>query len=260
MHGRILSKFRAADGKLLWRRKLSLEDLSPTYSVAVNDLGVFVVGYYSSDLNSGSFVRRYSHDGDIVWTVRDCCIDRGAFAIDSDADGLYVGGFNGLDEAVLRHLSFAGEVLWTRVLPVNTDRAESVVVGDGQVFVGVADPFIYVYRTNGDSLGRFPVDTTILRLGQIVYHDGFLYTAQAPGVTKYSLDGDVIWTLDPGQIPSEFGVLDFHESEIAVSGGWPGRRREHSGDPAPFAKRPGTPTPRFQRIRPRRDALSGVTR
>ena len=79
-------------------------DPSPTYSVAVNDLGVFVVGNYR-DSNSGSFVRRYSHDGDIVWTVRDCCIDRGARAIDSDADGCTSVGINGLEEAVLRHLS-----------------------------------------------------------------------------------------------------------------------------------------------------------
>ena len=153
---------------------------------------MFVVGNYSSDLKRGSFVRRYSHDGDIVWTVR---VGRlGAYAIDSDADGLYVAGGNG-NRAVLRHLSFAGELLWKRVLPVNTYNAGSVVVGDGQVFIAPFEPFIYVYRTNGDSLGRFPVDSADLRLGQMVYHAGFLYTATHGVITKYSADGDVIWKL-----------------------------------------------------------------
>ncbi len=99
----------------------------------------------------------------------------------------------------MRHLSFAGELLWSRVLPVDTNNAESVVVGDGQVFIAPFDPFIYVYRTNGDSLGRFPVDNDDVRLGlgQMVYHAGFLYTAQFAGVTKYSADGDVIWNSTP---------------------------------------------------------------
>ena len=57
-------------GKLLWRRKLVLETDTFVFSVAVNELGVFVVGVYSGDVKRGSFVRRYSHDGDIVWTVR----------------------------------------------------------------------------------------------------------------------------------------------------------------------------------------------
>ena len=91
-----LSKFRAEDGKLLWRRKLVLGTHSPAHSVTVNALGVFVAGISRITLGKdGSYVRRYSHDGDIVWTVRECCIDQVGNAIDSDADGLYVAGSNG---------------------------------------------------------------------------------------------------------------------------------------------------------------------
>ena len=130
-----------------------------------------------------------------------------------------MGGGNNNLRAVLRHLSFAGELLWSRVLPFSTQTTGSVVVGGGRVFLAPLGHFIYVYRTNGDSLGRFPVDSTDLRSGQMVYHAGFLYTVQPAGVSKHSLDGDVIWNFNPGQIPSEFGVLDFfNQSEIAVSG------------------------------------------
>ena len=216
----LLAKYRAEDGKLLWRRELN--DLGSTtiaYSISVNARGVFVAGGFPvTGGTSSSFVRRYSHDGDIVWTTLGCCFDGGATAIDSDADGLYVGGYNFTkQDALLQHLNFAGETLWSREFP-DSDNTFSTIVADGYVFVTTYSPLL-VYRTNGDFVRSIPLPYSYaVEQGQVTYDAGFLYIVHEEGVTKYNIDGNVIWDHVFAGHPYDFGVLNgLYRSAIASS-------------------------------------------
>ena len=188
--------------------------------MTVDTRGVFVTGdFYDRPTRTWySYVRRYTHDGDIVWTEIARDLDFGP--IDSDADGLYVGVTEGSGQPMLQHMSFAGELLWSRVLPVAPQVANAVVVGDGYVFVAASNTRVMpVYRTNGDFVGDITSTTNIPpRKDQITFHSGFLYTTQFDQVTKYSPDGNVIWTFEFNAQDYAFGRLYGALSSIAADG------------------------------------------
>ncbi len=215
-----LSKFRAEDGKLLWRRVIGLARHNPVDSMTVDARGVFVTGdFYDRPTRTWySYVRRYTHDGEIVWTEIARDLDFGP--IDSDADGLYIGVTESAGQPMLQHMSFAGELLWSRVLTVAPQVANAVVVGDGYVFVAASNTRVMpIYRTNGDFVREIMSTTNIPpRADQITFHSGFLYTTQFDQVTKYSPDGGVIWTFEFNGQDYKFGRLYGALSSIAADG------------------------------------------
>jgi hypothetical protein len=215
-----LSKFRVEDGKLLWRRVIGLTRFNRVDSMTVDTRGVFVTGdFYDRPTRSWySYVRRYTHDGDIVWTVIEQDLDFGP--IDSDADGLYLGVTESSGQPMLQHMSFAGDLLWSRVLPFDQDIPIEVVVGDGLVFVaGLLSDVMLVYRTNGVFVREIPHATVLNpKKGQITFQSGFLYTTYFDQVTKYSPDGDVVWTYPFNAQDYEFGRLHGALSAIAADG------------------------------------------
>ncbi len=207
-----VSKYRAEDGKLLWRRKFSIGQY-PTepQSLTVNALGVYVTGVFNThpdpspdNLNYVTYVRGYTHDGDIALTVQDLYPNVFASAIESDADGLYIlgstlGSSQAPRRAVLQHLDFDGRMVWTRELPSSGDQAVELLTGDGYLIAATIYS-IEIYRTDGSFVRSFPSQMGG-ELGQMAYHDGFLYTVGNETVDKFDLDGVKVWS-----IPVGFGV------------------------------------------------------
>jgi hypothetical protein len=95
---------------------------------------------------------------------------------------------------VLQHLDFDGRVLWTRVLP--SGQAVGLAAGDGLLFAASSD-YIDIYRTDGQFVRRFLHQMGGL-LGQMAYHDGFLYTAGQFTLDKFDLEGMPVWSIPVG--------------------------------------------------------------
>ncbi len=207
-----VSKYRAEDGKLLWRRKFSIGQY-PTQplSLTVNALGVYVTGVFNThpdpspdNLNYVSYVRGYTHDGDIALTVQDLYPNVFSHAIESDAGGLYIlGSTLGSPQfprrALLQKLDFDGGLAWTREFPAFGDQGVELLTGDGYLFAATIYT-IEIYRTDGSFVRSFPSQMGG-ELGQMAYHDGFLYTVGNETVDKFDLDGVKVWS-----IPVGFGV------------------------------------------------------
>jgi uncharacterized protein (TIGR03437 family) len=111
-----------------------------------------------------------------------------------DTSGIYLAGWIGYSQAIVRKYSTAGDELWTRTMSVFN--AGGVVVNAGSVyFVGWIDNasgFVRKYSPEGDELWTRPVDT-----GQICscYPPLAAVTTDSTGVY---VAGAVLSKLDPG--------------------------------------------------------------
>ncbi len=200
-------KVQSDDGELVWQRELELGGNYTTGgSVVVNALGVFVAGDSSTvswdPETYSSFVRRYSHNGAVVWTLQDSdvLIDVSAMVIGDD--GLYVQGSNHSlsEEAILRHISFDGDVVWTVVRRPDTDFGGGLQLHDGLLYAGSEAPGVDVYQTDGTFVRRIPMDVSV-RIGRDGYFYGYRARDDIPSVwdvlalEKYTLDGDLVWSV-----------------------------------------------------------------
>ena len=102
---------------------------------------------------------------------------------------------------------------------MDSDNTYSTIVADGYVFVTTGYPALLVYRTNGEFIRSIPLPYNYaVEQGQVTYDAGFLYIVHEEGVTKYSIDGNVIWDHVFAGHPYDFGVLNgLHRSAIASS-------------------------------------------
>lgn len=179
---------RAPDGAEVWTRQFGTSLLDQAYGVTVDASGnVYVAGLTSGVLpgqtmsgSNDAFVRKYSADGDELWT-RQFGSPASAMAttVSTDGDGnVYVGGFteaalpgqtsDGAGDGFVRKYSTSGTAAWTRefgssgndlVDHVSADASGNVyVVGrvaaalDGQVSAGSDDAFVRKYAANGTEM------------------------------------------------------------------------------------------------------------
>ncbi len=201
-----LVKYRAEDGKRLWQRKFSVFSRTEAFTLHVNQLGVFVGGRSDDPLgniNGHSFVRLYSHDGDTLWTTRDDRRLHETWEFEADDDSLYICGDHYSGSAVLRRISFDGEVLWTRTLGTQTNGCAFIELADGRVYLWARPVYPYpnwesrvyvIQASDGALIGNFNVDFYQFWNG-MAYHDGYLYLLDYHKLVKYNTDGDEIWRL-----------------------------------------------------------------
>ena len=194
----LLLKYDNEDGKLIWRRRFTVNEITHPFTLAVSDAGVFVGGQSSLSGWPDGFVRLFSHDGDTVWTKHDSRHMHEVWDMVADATGVYVvGNKSGIDQkAIVRHLSNNGAVLWTRVMSPTSGGAYFIELSDGRLFVPALDNEIKIVRANdGAWLGSFPIATTGY-VQDMSYHDGFLYVIDYLTLFKYGLEGEEIWRHD----------------------------------------------------------------
>lgn len=174
-------------GEVIWTRQFGTDDIDSVRALAVDGSGnVHLAGYTFGTLegfrqgNTDAFVRKYSADGDVVWTrqfgteLQDIA---SAVAVDA-AGNVAVAGYTGGDlggptagwnDAFLRKYGPAGNELWT--VQVGTD------VGDAMH--GVA------YDSSGNIVVAGYTLGTLVE-GAPGYGDAF--------VSKYDYEGAEIWT------------------------------------------------------------------
>ncbi|MBL8667463.1 MAG: SBBP repeat-containing protein [Rhodospirillales bacterium] len=146
----------AADGKLMWQRRLG----TPVFDIALGaaataDGGVYVCGNTAGAIatrNLGDFdawIARYSSDGRLLWArqIGTAATD-GAHAVASDADGnAYISGSTsgalasasrGFTDAWIARFSPAGDLDWKRQLgsPEDDDALGIAADRSGSVYVG----------------------------------------------------------------------------------------------------------------------------
>lgn len=183
----------SGDGTELWTRMISTLDIENAVAVAVDDSGVYVAGTTSGNLarppaNRDGFIRKYRHDGSVVWTQQfgfqasngDNTTDdlhaiaagpSGLFISGATARGVVPGGTfaGGLwDGYVARIDPSNGNPIWFRQVGTSgEDAVYSVAVGVncvligggvganlvGGTFVGGEDAFFRLYDPDGAIIG-----------------------------------------------------------------------------------------------------------
>ncbi len=205
----LLSKYSNEDGKLLWRRKFKLDDLTYAYTLAVNATGVFVAGehIFISPNVRRRFVKLYSHDGDTLWTRPGLQSPEAILDSVADDTGVYVVGGKAGDRMVVQRLTNTGETLWTRVMREGSGYSNynmSIELADNRLYVSAeyGGDVKIIRASDGAWLGSFLIGRYGVR--SMRYHDGFLYLAGYGalgygGLAKFSVAGDEIWryTFDP---------------------------------------------------------------
>lgn len=158
----------AANGELDWAFQFGAPETSEASGVATTDDAVYVAG-----TSFPSYVRKYLHDGDVVW---ERTLPGGAQIKDVDADtsGIYLSGVTDVAlpgqpsphgvESFLVKYSPAGSLIWARQF--NLPALGAVRAGNGYSFVQLTAAGVFV-AGEGDS-------TSFVRL--------------------FDRDGDTIWT------------------------------------------------------------------
>jgi hypothetical protein len=178
------------DGNEVWTRQFGTASGDGAYGIAVNEQGVFVVGWTDGALpgeasagSTDAFVRMYDHAGNAVWTRQfgsTGLYQDFARAVAVDASGVYVAGFAsygalpgesnaGANDAFVRKYDFSGNALWTRQFG-STANDEAYGVAAGSTGVVVA----------GRTVGVLPGEAS----------EG-AYDAFA---RKYDASGNLVWT------------------------------------------------------------------
>jgi uncharacterized protein (TIGR03437 family) len=174
------------DGNVIWSRQFGTAETDVAAGVAADLSGVYAVGYTAGALqgaNAGGsdiFVRKYSPDGNELWTRQFAgsgAADDWATAAAVDDTGLYVAGFvtgllpgqagaGGANlDAFVRKYDFAGNELWTRQFgTIDGERAYGIAVdasgiyvagetgGELDVRVGGSDYFVRKYDASGNAV------------------------------------------------------------------------------------------------------------
>ena len=228
-------------GTPLWTDQFGTADFERIEGIGLDAGAVYVAGSTSGVLpgqvSSGlydGFVRRYSSDGEVVWTlqfgtslddeVRDVAAEGGAVYLVGATNGVLGPGGGGATDIFVRKLDGNGETLWTRQLGGSgPDTGDGVVVHDGSVYVvGCTGWFCGSFNNADAYLARLNADD-----GSVVWERVFgdpseqdealdvaadstgIYVAgwtrgalpeqTSAGfldgyVRKYNVDGDVSWT------------------------------------------------------------------
>jgi hypothetical protein len=235
---------RTSSGAWLWGRKIGTDRNDHVWSLAVGPLGeVYAVGTTEGTLgesrfgNRDAFVRKFSADGDVLWTRQfGLALHDEARGVAVDAAGdvyvvgqLWAGTAAPYQEAFIRKYDASGEELWTDVFGTpTTDLATSVSVDAwGNVYVsgytygalvdesgGNSDAFVRKYDADGveqwtRQFGNSELDQVYsidVDAGGNVYVAG--YTGGSLGapnagltdalIRKYDPDGVEQWTRQLG--------------------------------------------------------------
>jgi hypothetical protein len=221
-----------SDGDEIWTRQFGTSEFDTAIEVTGDSSGgVFVVGNTNGEFpgqtnvgGSDSFIRKYSSDGDEIWT-RQFGTSGGVSATGVSADssgGVYVVGgtgdtfpgqtSEGGGDAYIRKYNSDGDEIWTRQFGTSDFEYASGVSVDSSGGVYVV----------GNTNGEFPGQT---RQGE---QDAF--------IRKYSSDGDEIWTRQFGTSEDDFALGVSADSSGGVyvvgntNGEFPGQTSEGGGD------------------------------
>ncbi len=183
----------SGDGVERWTRMISTGNTEKAFGVAVDDTGVYVVGTTDGDLvvgisgNRDGYLRKYSHDGAVIWTrqfgarlANGNAATDDAYAVAASPAGVFVAGATsqgalpgatfagGLWDAFVAKFDTNGIAQWSRQIGTDgDDYAYSIGVGAGHVlvgggtgsnlvpgaFVGGEDAFLRLYDFDGNVLG-----------------------------------------------------------------------------------------------------------
>lgn len=182
------------DGNELWTRQFGTLDIERAHGVAVDNTGVYVAGITTGNFagpggQRDGFVRKYSHEGAILWTRQfgtrlvngDAAVDD-FFAITVGPAGVFVVGATGLgavpgttyagggSDAFVIKIDTDGDTQWYRQIGTGgNDYAYGIAVGGGLVLVaggtdgdlvngatagaGGEDAFLRFYDFDGNIVG-----------------------------------------------------------------------------------------------------------
>ena len=129
-----------AQGDRLWRKLLQDRDDTWIKAVVADESGVYVHGtyrWYQQFPNDESFVRKYAHDGTLLWKFRDSEGNPDGYRIARIRaqalvlhDGfLYASSWRGRG-SILRKFTLDGELVWL----VDARAIRSLAAGDGLIF------------------------------------------------------------------------------------------------------------------------------
>ncbi len=208
------------DGNVVWRKIISNRDDTRISAIAVDETGVYIHGtdkWFEVRRHEESFVQRYTHDGDRVWTFRDSegnprhyrLVNAKAQALILYDGYLYASSrreyyrrSGQLYGNFLRKFSLDGQLEWLVESP-----SGSLAAGDGKIFSSQSD-WVEIFDTDGNLLANFRTPELIAENG-LAYHDGALYYCslgparqgrRVPyGLRKMWLDGTPAWQIDWGR-------------------------------------------------------------
>jgi hypothetical protein len=128
----------APNGHLLWEDRFGGDGWDEARSLAVDETGVYVVG--TGRINGTGhvfgFLRKYSHDGRVDWTLG----LRDARAVATDASGVYACGIDrqpphGLVR-VVRAFASDGSIRWSFRVDESLGGCDQLAASDGVVYAG----------------------------------------------------------------------------------------------------------------------------
>ncbi len=233
-----------------WTRQFGGSSAAVAISISVDASGVYVAGFTAGTLpgqtsagGDDAFVRKYDAAGNEVWTRQFGTSDGEiAFAISTDASGVYVAGFTAgtfpgqthaggsefqMHDAFVRKYDAAGNEVWTRQFGTSSvDRAEGIsadasgvyVAGwtggtlPGQTSAGGGDAFVRKYDAAGNEVwtrqfGGLPVGGGV---------EAFGISADASGVYVAGLTGGTL----PGETSAGFADAFVRKYDAAGNEVW----------------------------------------
>jgi hypothetical protein len=182
-----LRKYDATTGNIIWSQVLPLGTVTAVKALSADSSGIYLAGTVLTQgptvADVDALVRKYSHDGVLLWSQRfegtpDVAGGIDATGISVHSSGVYVSGHAvtsvgptpvGGNDAYVRKYDVNGTEIWTRQFGTTfSDQAEAVAVDDSGV---------YVAGYTGGAFPGFTDDVTV---------DGF--------IRKYDHAGNESWT------------------------------------------------------------------
>ncbi|MEE9493556.1 MAG: hypothetical protein V3W04_09300 [Gammaproteobacteria bacterium] len=219
------------DGIELWRREVITYSGTEIFSIAVNENAVYVAGRSEDSVPvngfrnpPASFVKKYDHDGNLIWTYIDSEDALDAFGIALDADGLYtIGQTLGLDpQGVVSRISFEGHKQWAKLLGSGTLGGTNIIVEAGIIYASSDNGRIFVYSTDGSYIKDFPIEVRPILKGLSLYQNHLYISGFEPGigdaVIKIDLAGNQIWKQEFFGVHGRAEGIATTESGVYVGG------------------------------------------
>jgi uncharacterized protein (TIGR03437 family) len=233
-----------ASGNEIWTQQILAANAFPS-QVAADGASIYVGGYIGFG-RTDFFLSKFDAAGSELWS-RQARITEGGYHVVTglavDSSGIYVGVWNGFNQALLRKYSPAGDELWSRAIGAFTSGGVAVEPS-GVYLAGWTDStsgFVRKYTADGDELWTRSVDTG--KVCQCVPPQGPL-AADSTGVyvggaivSKLDPSGTVLWQQPFAAAPSasySVGSLAVDATDLYVSGGagraLPGQCKAGNGD------------------------------
>ena len=207
-----------AEGDRLWRKLLQDRDDTWITAVVADESGVYVHGtyrWYQQFPTLESFVRKYAHDGTLLWKFRDSEGNPDGYRIArirSHAlvlhDGhLYATSWRGRG-SILRKFTLDGDLVWL----VPASAVGSLAAGDGHIFGSEGtdegtqfETRFQIWDTDGNLVDSFPTEP--IAENGLAWHDGALYFCAREGfydrdyysLNKMQPDGTPVWRIPYGR-------------------------------------------------------------